>query len=160
MTKQDRELLLIDLSGRLPYHPIIYGKRNYTFNEGPLGSVNTSGIRFMTGGGTVCDYYLEEVKPYLRPLSDMTEEEIKGLEKYTYEAYTYKKGDVEIRSKNYLVANFGSFNPDNQIRRYSMSSSSICVRLFHWLHKHHFDYRGLIEKGLALRAPKGMYKMN
>ena len=27
-----------------------------------------------------------------------------------------------------------------------------------WLNAHHFDYRGLIEKGLALEAPKGMYK--
>ena len=27
-----------------------------------------------------------------------------------------------------------------------------------WLNKHHFDYRGLIEKGLALNAPEGMYK--
>lgn len=27
-----------------------------------------------------------------------------------------------------------------------------------WLNAHHFDYRGLIEKGLALKAPKGMYK--
>lgn len=27
-----------------------------------------------------------------------------------------------------------------------------------WLNKHHFDYRGLIEKGLALEAPEGMYK--
>lgn len=27
-----------------------------------------------------------------------------------------------------------------------------------WLNKHHFDYRGLIEKGLALEAPKDMYK--
>ena len=26
-----------------------------------------------------------------------------------------------------------------------------------WLNKHHFDYRGLIEKGLALEAPEGMY---
>ena len=26
-----------------------------------------------------------------------------------------------------------------------------------WLNKHHFDYRGLIEKGLALEAPKNMY---
>lgn len=26
-----------------------------------------------------------------------------------------------------------------------------------WLNAHHFDYRGLIEKGLALEAPKGMY---
>jgi len=28
---------------------------------------------------------------------------------------------------------------------------------FDWFNKHHFDYRGLIEKGLALEAPKGMY---
>lgn len=27
-----------------------------------------------------------------------------------------------------------------------------------WLNVHHFDYRGLIEKGLALEAPEGMYK--
>ena len=26
-----------------------------------------------------------------------------------------------------------------------------------WLNAHHFDYRGLIEKGLALVAPDGMY---
>ena len=29
-----------------------------------------------------------------------------------------------------------------------------------WLNAHYFDYRGLIEKGLALEAPEGMYKMN
>lgn len=27
-----------------------------------------------------------------------------------------------------------------------------------WLNSHHFDYRGLIEKGLALEAPEDMYK--
>ena len=27
-----------------------------------------------------------------------------------------------------------------------------------WLLEHHFDYRGLIEKGLALEAPEDMYK--
>ena len=26
-----------------------------------------------------------------------------------------------------------------------------------WLNAHHFDYRGLIEKGLAIEAPEGMY---
>ena len=30
-------------------------------------------------------------------------------------------------------------------------------REFDWLNAHHFDYRGLIEKGLALEAPEGMY---
>jgi len=28
-----------------------------------------------------------------------------------------------------------------------------------WLNAHHFDYRGLIEKGLALEAPEGMYEI-
>lgn len=27
-----------------------------------------------------------------------------------------------------------------------------------YCNEHHFDYRGLIEKGLALEAPEGMYK--
>ena len=31
-------------------------------------------------------------------------------------------------------------------------------RCVDWLNEHHFDYRGLIEKGLALEAPKDMYK--
>lgn len=26
-----------------------------------------------------------------------------------------------------------------------------------WLNSHHFDYRGLIPKGLAIEAPEGMY---
>lgn len=29
-----------------------------------------------------------------------------------------------------------------------------------WLNRHHFDYRGLIEKGLALEAPEGMYNIS
>ena len=32
------------------------------------------------------------------------------------------------------------------------------IESFDWLNKNHFDYRGLIEKGLALEAPEGMYK--
>ena len=32
------------------------------------------------------------------------------------------------------------------------------LKVLDWLNEHHFDYRGLIEKGLALEAPKNMYK--
>ena len=28
---------------------------------------------------------------------------------------------------------------------------------FDWLNAHHFDYRGLIERSLAIEAPEGMY---
>lgn len=63
------------------------------------------------------------VKPYLRQMSSMTEEERKE----------YK----------HLVAFSGS--PDG------------AANFVDWLNVHHFDYRGLIEKGLALEAPEGMY---
>jgi hypothetical protein len=33
-----------------------------------------------------------------------------------------------------------------------------CADYVDWLNAHHFDYRGLIEKGLALEAPEGMYE--
>jgi hypothetical protein len=36
-------------------------------------------------------------------------------------------------------------------------SSGWATALVDWLNAHHFDYRGLIEKGLALEAPEGMY---
>lgn len=37
------------------------------------------------------------------------------------------------------------------------TSISDNIMLFEWLNAHHFDYRGLISKGLALEAPEGMY---
>ena len=67
---------------------------------------------------------------YLRPMSSMTEEE----------AMEYANcGNIIANSpqNNYLIP-----NPN-------------CVD---WLNSHHFDYRGLIEKGLALAAPEEMYK--
>lgn len=33
-----------------------------------------------------------------------------------------------------------------------------CANVIDWLHAHHFDYIGLIKKGLALEAPEWMYK--
>ena len=35
--------------------------------------------------------------------------------------------------------------------------NELSVNRFDWLNAHHFDYRSLIEKGLALEAPEGMY---
>jgi len=32
------------------------------------------------------------------------------------------------------------------------------IKAIDWLNANHFDYRGLIEKGLAIEAPKGMYR--
>lgn len=49
-----------------------------------------------------------------------------------------------------------SYELDHVEERYDNHYDSIVAQI-DWLNKHHFDYRGLIEKGLALEAPKGMY---
>ena len=128
MTKEDKELLLKDLGARFPYHPFIYGKTGYATNEGRLIGLFSSGIHIMTGGGSVFHYFIEEVKPYLRPMSSMTEEEYKE----------YKKTCEYSENDEFFYPTFKTYD---------------------WLNTHHFDYRGLIEKGLALEALEGMYEI-
>lgn len=72
-------------------------------------------------------------KPYFRPMSSMTKEE--RNEAIQFEIYNL--GPIGF-NWNLLVSNSS--------------------KLVSWLNAHHFDYRGLIEKGLALEAPDGMYK--
>ena len=72
---------------------------------------------------------INDIKPYLRPMSSMTEEEKKEY---------CNLQDRFLCSSQYPVTD--------------------TYELFDWLNAHHFDYRGLIEKGLALEAPEGMYK--
>ena len=69
-------------------------------------------------------------KPYLRPMLSMTEEEYKEYSKL-WNLQDEFPTDADIRFK---------------------------IDVFDWLNAHHFDYRGLIEKGLALEAPEGTYK--
>lgn len=41
---------------------------------------------------------------------------------------------------------------------FQSDDTTAATLLVDFYNKHHFDYRGLIEKGLALEAPEGMYK--
>ena len=126
----DKELLLKDLSSRLPYDvKIAYhswdSERGEHIVPMKLYSLNTDGYMRLLGnvdegGGQV---EITKYLPYLRPMSSMTEE--------------------ERTKKNEL---FGSYILDNN------------PAYIDWLNAHHFDYRGLIEKGLALEAKEGMYE--
>ena len=108
MNNEDKKLLLKDLCARLPYDVIVvdhYGfvvlftwKQMKDFDDGYIS------------------------KPYLRPMSSMTKEELEEFHNYT--------------------------NVDPILWLYYSID---------WLNAHHFDYRGLIPKGLAIEAPKGMY---
>ena len=137
MTQEHKELLLKDLCARLPYNVIcqVEFKENGKYNSKVmlLSGIFTDEAYFTTKGGSI---YSNEYKPYLFPLSSMTEEEKEELkqehikdEKLYIECLTMAaKGDSSMRGK--------------VIIHYAMD----------WCNKNHFDYRGLIEKGLAIDA--------
>lgn len=86
------------------------------------------------------NYKIEAFKPYLRPISSMTNEELKELRNIF-------NGDIDFDEwgMNILYSNFNRF------------SYLELLAIFDWFNKHYIDYLDLIEKGLALVAPDGMY---
>jgi len=140
MTKEEKQLLLIDLCARLPYDVQIsktYARDdNSTYISEPhlVRSINRDCVilvenePFLDGTPDIDAWAIEDVKPYLRPMSSMTEEEDARRCAFLDDI----EGGIEDAIFNYID----------------------------WLNAHHFDYRGLIEKGLALEAPKDMYKFD
>ena len=111
MTQEEKELLIKDISARLPYHPIVH----------------IHDIDVIDYDNYLYPDYIEKMmsclitlKPYLRPMTSMTQEE-----KQKYQFIT---------------------------ERWMHDSSYSIGDSFDWLNAHHFDYRGLIEKGLAIDA--------
>ena len=130
MKQEERQLLLKDLSARLPYNPMVHiydlnvtDYDNYLYAE-YLDSMMSYSIR---------------LKPYLRPMSSMTEEEKKEYYE-TLDKYIHR-----------LYSNSADFSEHTE---YSWT-----IETFDFLNAHHFDYRDLISKGLAFEAPKDMYKL-
>lgn len=121
MTQKDKELLLKDLCARLPYETII---RNYATDEDDVLTYSLLDDFDIVG--------LEHIKPYLRPLSSMAEEEL-------FEFVWISDSVLRIGEKK--------------------STCILSLEQIDWLNSHHFDYRGLIEKGLALEAPEDMYEI-
>ena len=133
MTQEDKNLLLIDLCARLPYGVkgiITYDKSNTTFT---VEGIDNNVLHLSDAE----ECYVEDLKPRLRPMSSMTEEEKK-----------------EYESLCILIP----VNYDSDLSKYDYYTTD-SIDSFDWLNAHHFDYRGLIEKGLALEAPEGMYNI-
>lgn len=127
MVQEDKELLLKDISGRLPYNQIV--QISLFKNDGRKRDINLN-PRVAENIWELIDKYC--ALPYLRSMSSMTRVEVLEY----------------ISLKESIVASDG-------ITYYFETYKSI-----DWLNAHHFDYRGLIEKGLALEAPDGMYHLN
>ena len=138
MTQQEKQLLLRDLSARLPYgvmYETPYGPRVlndiFIYSNGPVYTDHGVG-----NYNEVFGIELENIKPYLRPMSSMTEEEREEFDKV-------------LKSCNDKV-----FACPDKERRYNFFDAE----QEDFMNAHHFDYRGLIEKSLAIIAPEGMYK--
>ena len=131
MTQEYKELLLKDLCARLPYSVKVQFKTNsvienkykfiYNVNEEyeyiEKSNLTLDIIKMLTNN---C---IDEIKPYLFPLSSMTEEQ-----------------KMFLKQQNWCIAISTSGTVETTIEGID------------WLSKNHFDYRGLIEKDLALDA--------
>lgn len=130
MTQEEKDLLLKDLCARLPY--------------GVKISVNdkietVQGINILD---TVVEYDswlssdIEEVKPYLFPLSNMTEEQYKEWGDLSGEPLD------EILTRNAKGEIMSTLEHHLLVAKSSTESVNYC-------YKNHFDINGLIPKGLA-----------
>ena len=143
MAQENKELLLKDLSARL-----LYGVKVQINSDVKkvVGVKNGFVVTKERGLFSTKEYItkIECCRPYLRPMSSMTEEEkeelLNRLPKY-WGLEIDKLGDLYF-----------------DICDASYPSIELLTDIVDWLNAHHFDYRGLIKKGLAIEAPKGMYK--
>lgn len=130
MTQEDKELLFKDLSARLSYGVICQVDDGAAgLNDGKLVEINISKELVRFDADYCWDAYIDDIKPYLRPMSSMTKVEM--LE------YISLKEDI--------------------IARDDITYSFETYESIDWLNKKMFDYRGLIPMGLALVAHEGMY---
>ena len=155
MIREEKQLLLKDLSTRLSYGVKILHTGWDCDSDTDFDTVETLiGIddRFIytvwdkTGDREKHCLSVSNWKPYLRPMSSMTEEEfvyfmgLRGRMLQSYEIQSMMKEAFNMPQFIKIGTTLGSYS--NKID---------------WLNAHHFDYRGLIEKGLAIEAPENMY---
>lgn len=146
MTQENKEILLKVLSEQLPYGVLILDTSAEKY--GKLYQINSDFVWYdcqKTGDVEFQTQTIFNVKPYLRSMSSMTEEEKKELSVRYVWRITYSKIQIRYHSEGYW---------DNDTE----CPTEEYLWLFDWLNSHHFDYRGLIEKGLAIEAPEEMYK--
>ena len=142
MSQEEKELLLKDISARLPYGVKCQVQEDEYTYIGTLcrlevDNKNGNLLDFVESiSGLDCQVYLSEAKPYLFPLESMTEEQCYDF----YCRFVENEIDYDDFKKYYFDE--GSWHK-------LLTSINDCSRVIDWFHKNHFDYRGLIEKGLA-----------
>ena len=140
MTQEDKELLLKDLCARLPYGLIIqvsdWTPLDTELKVGHISRLMNEDLK---------------IKPYLRPMSSMTEEEKKELLVTIVGndgvKYFQVLSDGSIDNTDATVQDLNKFN----MHWVNFDKDTVTLYI-DWLNKNMFDYRGLIEKGLAIEV--------
>ena len=144
MAQEDKELLLKDLFGRLPY-----GIKC----KDPYGEYIDINIYNAHLEHLVDQISSGEIKMVLRPMSSMTEEEFQEIHSICPHS-AFNKTNVPGWIIGIDGSDYGRISRVDEISK-----------LLDWLNKKMFDYRKddegktMIEKGLALEAPKDMYRI-
>ena len=128
MTQEEKQLLLKDLCARLPYGVIAH-----VFEINKNGTITDVNIPYNMVNLTIDN---SSGKYELVPLFDI-------------KPYLRPMSSMTKEEKDYLYNNFGWTIDDFTSPR---------IEALDYMFSYHLDFRGLIEKGLALEAPEGMYK--
>lgn len=128
MTQENKKLLLQDLCSRLSYEVKV---DHFGTVKELLGIIPSS--EYVMVGYDINDYedsVIENIKPYLRPMSNMTEEE-----RTEFESLNWRVDELDFNNP---------WTPSGDIE--------IVLKGVKWLLKHHFDINGLIPLGLAIET--------
>lgn len=145
MKPEEKELLIKDLCARLRYGVKLdfYSKATGQHYVSTLLGIEPDGDKPIIAKVNDGAYTLgqDHIKPYLRPMSSMTEEEKKDI----LQSLNIH-GDIDNEGNLLLSVEYG------------IITLKVCKKYLGELNKRMFDVCHMIEKGLALEAPEGMYK--
>ena len=138
MTQEEKDLLLKDICARLPYGVIALTEEG----KGHICDINLTIFGTEIGVNTnPCirgTFVIENIKPYLFPLSSLTEEQRNDISKL-------------------LIDTQNTFSPYGEINTKGCDNLFVCSvkqsnAFINYCLMHHLDINGLIEKGLAIDA--------
>lgn len=144
MTKQEKQLLFIDLCARLPYGvkiSFLNGTTLWTLTGMFESEYNGTMLIMLPpnppkhSSPKTTNSPMKDCKPYLRPMSSMTEEE-----------------------REHLQTLHNIISDENYGDGFSPAAWEAILDFNNYCREHHLDNGGLITLGLAIEAPEGMYK--
>ena len=143
MTQEHKELLLKDLCARLPYGvKFMYNKNIYTTKGLDLIVTDEGDWEYAVTAKNIAPIEIDFIKPYLFSLLSMTDKQAKEIQ----EIVGNPDNACIIRKTDGLELWLDYIDTDPTIW------VDTIFEVQDYLNKNHFDYRGLIKKGLAIDA--------